>query len=233
MKKKILVFSLILAMLVCIFAISVSAEGSESDAFGTAETVDGIPVDLNDTTSRVVLKGADGLYRTFPSAYIYFKTGSGNWNWRGEAKCSFDALNTALGLEGDNAYTIDSVIRIEVPDDIRYIEGYTGKANLREMYFSPNSQMTNMRPMGAGCGIEKITLPPLQTSYASYLFHTCPNLVDVIFYDNVNITSLPAEMFKACTSLKTVTIPEGVTSLGSGFFAGCSKSGNSNASINS
>ena len=221
MKKKFLLLTLMILVLTLVFAISASAEGSSSDAFGTAETLEGIPVDLTDTTSRVVLKGSDNLYRTFPSSYIYFKTGSGNWNWRGEAKCSFDALNAALGLEGDDAYTIDSVIRIEVPDDLKYLEGYSGKANLKEMYFSPNSQMTNLRPMGSGCGIEKITLPPLQTSYATYMFHTCPNLTTVIFNDDADITSLPTEMFKACTSLEEITIPEGVTSLGVSFFSGC------------
>ena len=185
MKNKIFLLLMLTLAIALSLTVLVGAEGATTDAFGTAETVEGIPVDLSDTTSRVVLKGADGLYRTFPSAYIYFKTGSGNWNWRGEAKCSFDALNTALGLEGDNAYTIDSVIRIEVPDDLKYIEGYSGKVNLKEMYFSPNSQMTNLRPMGNKCGLEKITMPPLQTSYASYMFHTCPNLTTVIFYDDV------------------------------------------------
>jgi hypothetical protein len=97
MKKRLLLITLMVALFVCLFALSINAQGVASDEFGTAEIVEGIPVDLTDTTSRVVLKGSDNLYRTFPSAYIYFKTGSGNWGWRGEAKCSFDALNTALG----------------------------------------------------------------------------------------------------------------------------------------
>ena len=221
-KNKLLLLFLMVTLCVFTLAIAVSAAGVTSDEFGTAEALEGIPVDLTDTTSRVVLKGADGLFRTFPSSYIYFKTGSGNWNWRGEAKCDFSYINNALGLTEGNAYTIESVIRIEVPNDLKYIEGYNGKANLKEMYFSPNSEMTNMRPMGNGCGIEKITMPPKQTSYASYLFHTAPNLKTVIFYENENLKSLPTEMFKACTSLEEFTFPNSVTSFGASFFSGCS-----------
>ena len=221
-QNKLLLILLMVALCTLTFAIAVNAQGIASDEFGTAETLEGIPVDLTDTASRVVLKGADGLYRTFPSAYIYFKTGSGNWNWRGEAKCDFSYINNALGLTEENAYTIDSVIRIEVPDDLKYIEGYSGKVNLKEMYFSPNAEMTDLRPMGNGCGVEKITMPPKQTSYASYMFHTCPNLKTVIFYENENLKSLPTEMFKACTSLEEFVVPDSVTSLGGSFFSGCS-----------
>ena len=220
--KKLFLFALTVALVACFFALGVSAAGSSSDEFGTAETLEGIPVDLTDTTSRVVLKGSDGLYRTFPSAYIYFKTGSGNWNWRGEAICKFDYLNEALGLTDGDAYTIASVIRIEVPNDLRYLEGYSKQANLKEVYFSPDSEMTNLRPMGSGCGIEKITMPPKQTSYPDYLFHTAPNLKTIIFYENEKLTSLPKEMFKACTSLEEFVFPSSVTSFGGGFFSGCS-----------
>ena len=219
--KKLFLTALLVALAACLFALGVSAAGASTDEFGTAEALEGIPVDLTDTTSRVVLKGSDGLFRTFPSSYIYFKTGSGNWNWRGEAKCTFEYINAALGLTEENAYTMDSIIRIEVPNDLRYLEGFNGKANLKEMYFSPNSEMTNMRPMGSGCGVEKITMPPKQTSYASYLFHTCPNLTTVIFYENENLKSLPTEMFKACTSLEEFTFPSSVTSFGGSFFSGC------------
>lgn len=219
--KKLFLAILTVALVACFFALGVSAAGVETDEFGTAEALEGIPVDLTDTTSRVVLKGADGLYRTFPSAYIYFKTGAGNWNWRGEAKCTFEYINASLGLTEENAYTMDSIIRIEVPNDLKYLEGYTGKANLREMYFSPNSEMTNLRPMGNGCGVEKVTMPPKQTSYAEFMFHTCPNLTTIIFYENENLKSLPKEMFKACTSLEEFTFPSSVTSFGGSFFAGC------------
>ncbi|MBR2444982.1 MAG: leucine-rich repeat domain-containing protein, partial [Clostridia bacterium] len=221
MKKKILLLVSLFALLACIFAVVVGAAGVATDEFGVAETLENIPVDLTDTTSRVVLKGADGLYRTFPSSYIYFKTGSGNWGWRGEAKCNFEYLNSALGLTEGNAYTIDSVVRIEVPDDLKYLEGYNGKTNLKEMYFSKTSEMTNLRPMGSS-GLEKITMPPKQNSFADYMFHTCSNLTTVIFYENENLVSLPLEMFKACTALKEFTVPSSVTTIGNSAFISCS-----------
>ena len=222
MKKKILLLVSLFALLACIFAVVVGAAGVATDEFGVAETLENIPVDLTDTTSRVVLKGADGLYRTFPSSYIYFKTGSGNWNWRGEAKCNFEHLNSALGLTEENAYTIDSVVRIEVPDDLRYFEGYNGKTNLKEIYFSKTSEMTNLRPVGQS-GLVKITMPPKQNSFAEYMFHTCSNLTTVIFYENENenLVSLPKEMFKACTALKEFTVPSSVTTIGNSAFISC------------
>ena len=96
MKKKILLLVSLFALLACIFAVVVGADGVATEEFGVAETLENIPVDLTDTTSRVVLKGADGLYRTFPSSYIYFKTGSGNWNWRFNSGALTDALAKEL-----------------------------------------------------------------------------------------------------------------------------------------
>lgn len=223
MKKKIFLAIAIVAVFACLFSITAFAAGSESDAFGTAETIsEGIPVDLTDTTSRVVLKGTDGLYRTFPSSYIYFKTGSGNWNWRGEPKLDFSYLNTALGLTDENAYTIDSIIRIEIPDDILYVEGFNGKVNLKEVYFSQNSKANNVRTIGNGTGLEKITLPPLVTSLPSYMFHTATSLKEVVFYDNCQLTSFPTEMFKSCTALEHVDVPDSVTTIGGSCFISCS-----------
>lgn len=141
MKKKILLLIAMVSMLMCVFAISVSAE-TEIPEFTSVIDVtaegDGVvePIDVsslstleavvNDNTSRVLLMDENGNYATYLAKYITTtaKTGAGDYG----IKFYFDALNAATGKEYDAA----SVIRFEIPEGVErlYSGTLSGCANL-------------------------------------------------------------------------------------------------------
>ena len=66
-------------------------------------------------------------------------------------------------------------------------------------------------------GLEEITIPSTVTSVASDAFYICSNLKTVIW----NSATVPENIFKDKTSLQTVTLGEGVKTIGSSAFMNC------------
>jgi hypothetical protein len=216
MKKKLFLVTLMVAMLACLFALSVSAAGSTSNEFlETPDTIDGIAVPTTiGTTERVVLLGADGNYYTYPAYYIV------------KDQTSFSivqnkALNVALGYSENTASLKDYVVRIEIPNGITYIDttlNYKSK-------------------------LVYVKMSDTVTSVAAKVFQECKNLETLILSnkltnisndfckDNSKLTSItiPASVtemkgfaFNGCSSLKTViNYAENVTSIDGNFLSGC------------
>ena len=68
--KKTLLVSLLIAVLICMFAIAVSAEAVIPEWTET-QTIPSIAYKEGfDTTSRVLLSNGDGTYTTYPTNYI-------------------------------------------------------------------------------------------------------------------------------------------------------------------
>ena len=68
--------------------------------------------------------------------------------------------------------------------------------------------------------IAAITIPATVKNIADYAFHNCP-LQDVIFAPDSSLVSIGATAFRACSSLGSIDIPEGVTTLGNSVFQNC------------
>ena len=216
MKKKLFLVTLMVAMLACLFALSISAAGSTSNEFlETPDTIDGVTVPTTiGTTERVVLLGADGNYYTYPAYYIV------------KDQTSFSivqnkALNVALGYDENTASLKDYVVRIEIPNGITYI-GTTLNYKSKLVY---------------------VKMSDTVTSVAAKVFQECKNLETLILSnkltnisndfckDNSKLTSItiPASVtemkgfaFNGCSSLKTViNYAENVTSIDGNFLSGC------------
>ncbi len=68
-------------------------------------------------------------------------------------------------------------------------------------------------------GVQSVIFPDSIVGYGFGLFSNCPTLQSVTLSKNANIDD---SMFKDCTALTSITIPEGVTSIGDNAFANCS-----------
>ncbi len=217
MKKRIILFTLIIACLTFLFAIGVSA--ATTNEFGTLET--STTIDLTgmstDTKARVVL--FDGTeYHTYPSQYIVKNAG--------DIAYDFTKINTDFGKE----YGVSSVIRIEIPNTVKVIVSglfnYGKNNNLKEVYFPADSQVYkfNWGCFEQNTGLEKINIPASLTEYhGTNHFAKCSSLKYITFDEGYSVSAIPTNFLQSCSSLEELVFPNSVTQIGSNAFASCGK----------
>ncbi|MBQ7226216.1 MAG: leucine-rich repeat protein [Clostridia bacterium] len=249
--KKVIITVSIMALLVCFFALGVSAAGAATDAFGEVTVIEGVDAPtLLDTTSRVVILASDGTYYTFPSYYILEDNATFRWK-------SNSAVNEIIGRSGAaNGVYRPYVVRMEIPEGITAINpGGEGGAYAFE----------------DATKLVEITLPSTLTVLGNYAFNrdkalttlngftefmtratkigtmmlsetawgqgidvviptTITNVPERCFYGTkINsvtfhdgVTALGTASFQNCVNLTSVVLPKGLVNLGAHSFAACS-----------
>ncbi|MBO4983423.1 MAG: leucine-rich repeat domain-containing protein [Clostridia bacterium] len=233
MKKKILLTLAIVAMLVCLFAISVSADtvvSSTSDAYGTLcqfdEAIGNTQIsDKKDdgTVARTVLTDGNGNYYTVPTVYVLTEHHKNRGNGvEGEMfNLSFGEISAKLGF----SVSKNSIIRIEFPSDIKFIcsnnENLSGCANMVEcimndgVYFWDNGQrkaFTNCKKLKS-IDLSGMIIDQSQGTYS--LLEYCDELEYVklpnayLQADGTYMDYATNYMFHGCKKLKTIDNMEG------------------------
>ena len=113
-----------------------------------------------------------------------------------------DATTTTGSLSAIYApfYGCVSLTEIALPERTSYIGAYgltTG-----------NSTTTNVSQ------IKSIRIPSTVTGLGAYVLQYAANLTEVIFAEGSQLTEIPGYAFYYCTSLRTISLPESVTSIG-------------------
>ncbi len=192
MKKKIFLALAVSIMLVCLFAIGVSAAGSSSNEFAeTPETIEGIaaPTKIG-ASERVVMLGNDGLYYTFPAYYIL------NDNTSCSLKTN-NSVNSVLGYADGTSHK-NYVVRIEIPEDTTYINGNLLDNNKNLVY---------------------VKMPNTVTNTGTKVFQSCTNLETLILSNS--LTVLQNDLCKGNSKLTSLVIPASVTAINGYAFDGC------------
>ena len=207
MKKKLLTVlfvAVIIATIMSVLAVVTSAAvtGSTSNEYGDVKYVDGIAeVSAYDTTSRAVLKNADGTYTTYPAYYIY--NGSSDTNMR----LSFSKLNEKTG----ESYTNASLIRVEVFKNARLNWTYQDCSSLIDVYL-PEGTFLHYASFTGCSSLVSIKLPSTGvTQIPNACFDNCISLESIEFPSTV--TSLGQSAFQNCNKLSVIKFPEGYTSI--------------------
>ncbi len=234
MKKRILFVMAMVIAVMCVLAISVSADNnlvaSSDNGYNTVSTIDvheaNKPSTI-DSTSRVVLLAKDGTYYTFPAYYILQDSATFGWKQNAE-------VTAALGYT-QSSVTNDFrpyVVRIEIP------EGVTA---------------TNPNANGGGTVFEdakkliEVTIPSTMTVIGNYTFNRASSLTTINGFDSFmqratristlmlngtawgegfdlvipeTITSIPESCFQG-TKINSVTFHDGVETIGPRVFQGC------------
>ena len=209
MKRKILLITMIVTVLACLFAISANAktityEGQEIeliDNLGDPSWYTGTTASkVTDKESSVILKDADGNMTAYPSYYIfrYLIEGSSvkiNWADQNGVDYSFVNGNTTK-------YTSGSIYYAEIPYGITTFT----PANIW------NKTETN---------VVELVFPDSMTSLENNTFENVKKLKKVTM--SKNLTSVQMWTFNGATGLETVIFPEGsvLTAIGKGCFNGC------------
>ncbi len=228
MKKKILLVLSIVAVLACLFAITVSAETAlkpqdtnaygelsffdESITVGRTNTKNGFTpyIDEAGTTYARVVMGDGTTFYTFPAAYVLSETTIYGTSGHNLYCPSFDSLNTAMeSSTGVNPkWTKENVYRIELPYTVNRLnagsQNFSGYTNVVEITLQPNSSM--------------------QDQNSTMVFWKCNNLETINNLENFTFRNgCLGGTFQNCYKLTNITIgysPE-VTKTGDNTFSGC------------
>ncbi len=95
-------------------------------------------------------------------------------------------------------------------------------AELKDVDFGPRTVIYSREFQKSG--IEEITIPAtIQSFSGGYVFWECQNLTTVTFKSNPidGSSSVPSYLFKDCTALTTVELPEDLVTIGSSMFENC------------
>ncbi len=214
MKKKIFLALAVSIMLVCLFAVGVSAAGSSSDEFATTpDTLDGVtaPAKLG-TSERVVLLGNDGLYYTYPAYYVMKDQTSFSMQVN-------NALNAVLGYaEGTNLK--DYVVRIEFPTGITYIgTDLNYKSNLKYVKMSDTITDTAAKAFQGCSNMETIILSNSLTTLQNDLCKGNSKITSLVI--PASVTAINGYAFDGCKISSLVNYAENIKSIGGNAFSGC------------
>ena len=229
MKKKLLLISLMVALFICVFAISASAAiipldsdpGLDCDA-SLVSTLDiaayGESNTATDRESRVVLTDGSKYY-VFPAYYVvnmsvYYNPGGFN-----------NILKAAMAEQGVTFSSIkECLVRIQIPTYVVEINHNTAKFEnfplLTEARWGTHLKRIHAQNAFSNCqNLEYISDISHMTQINNAGFNGCPKLNIHINWPAA-VTSINTQMFSG-TGLTSITIPEGITSIGQTAFNDC------------
>ena len=203
MKKKLLLITLMAALLVCALAIFANAAApmpSKPDlgvSFGDVTTIDGFtaPSELFvGTTQRVLLTDGEGNYVTYPTYYVTKNNTTFDFD--------FSKLNAAQSIQ----YSKKSVVMVEIP---------TGITTISNSYFAGTGNF----PLCVS-----VQFPGTVTSYGGGLFGSFNSVIKVVeFLDGTEPITMGDGMFGSqhnggTANLQYVKFPNNLVSIGNNTF---------------
>ena len=239
MKKKIFLMAMMITMIVCLFAIFVSAEtityeGQEIEVvnnLGDPSWYTGNYEYMTDKTSLVVLSNGDGTYTAYPSYYILKYSITISNGFISEAAISgFDYSH--VNKTGKN-YSAGAICKIELPEGLTKITNtYFGhnpkEPNVTEIVMSDTITTIGSHAFRDISNLKKIVLSKNLTKIGAYGFYNCKGLEEVVFtpgsLEYLDVSE--ANIFYGCSSLKEMDLStRKIKALGTSFLSECTNIG--------
>lgn len=140
-------------------------------------------------------------------------------------QCPITSVNLPEGLQvlGGGAFSETKLTEMpEIPESITVLDStFQGCTDIKEVTIP--SQVTDISGAFAGTGISTVTIPYQVTNYYR-AFNGCKSLEKVVIEsqsDAIPSGGSAQGVFQNCTNLKSVTLPEWVTTIGNYAFSGC------------
>ena len=207
MKKRLFITLLMVALFVCLFAISVSAENMSVYATAKVQTNDGVWHDVYCPSERWEgrIQLADGLYTTIDN--------------------TSDKIDPA------------TVIAIDMSESVTYyLNGSEYKSTAAKNFYSAGKAFSNVKSVilsenterirGGVCAgwtaLTEIYIPSKVHTIHNDAFNGCTNLKKVTIGSDSKLSSVMGQAFINCSSLESFTFPAAVTSISDNAFSGCS-----------
>ena len=245
MKKKILLLAIMVAVLACLFALSVGAktmtyEGQEVeiiDNLGDPSWYTGdTALAIQDKESVVILKDANGNMTAYPSYYIfrfYTEKKDGEFTvvrvtWADQKAVDYSFINEKTGKN----YESGSIYYMELPYGITTCFGNTAvwgkdaeskpEPNVVEIVIPDSVTKIESQSFRRMNNCKKVTISKNVKTIESWAFCGSPKLETIVFPEGCVVETIN-NAFSSCTALNSINL-ENCTSLktlGAGVFNGC------------
>ena len=237
MKKKILLIAMMVAILTCIFALSVSAEtityeGQEIELVNNLGDPSWYAGDtaskITDKESIVILKDTNGNLTAYPSYYVFRYLIEGSTvrvNWADQNGVDYSFINE----NDDKNYQAGSLYYVELPYGITLLTNANlwgdGKKepNVVEFVFPDSVTLIQNNAFTQVSACKKITMSKNLKTIEMWSFYNSANLETIVFPKDCAVESIDKGTFSGCTRLANINL-ENCTSLktlGDGAFQSC------------
>ncbi|MBQ7225429.1 MAG: leucine-rich repeat domain-containing protein [Clostridia bacterium] len=205
MKKKIFLMLAVMAMLVCVFAISVSAATVKFNGQDyTVTTYENVKAKTNIDVKNIndVVIFSDGF--CCPTAYVFKDQNyvNGHDSNHGDGKYAFDF--GFINGERNKEYTFADILKLDIPQ---------GVVKIGHRAFQDVTTLV------------EVSIPSSVTTIEGCAFEKAAGLKRCIFEhgEDDGLTNIPSWVFSDCTSLEALSIPDCVTTIdGYQFLTKCS-----------
>lgn len=122
---------------------------------------------------------------------------------------------------GDEAFYLTNIESVRLPDSLRNIgdDAFHNCYQLAEVKL-PEGLVSIGKGAFSGACIDSIVIPAALENIGSGAFSSCGKLKNVAF-KGTNLSEIANQLFSGCSSLKSITLPEGILRIGYGAFYGC------------
>jgi len=237
MKKKFLLIAMMVAILTCIFVLSVSAEvinyeGQEIElvnTLGDPSWYTGTTASkITDKESIVILEDANGGLTAYPSYYVFRYMIEGSTvrvNWADQNGVDYSFINE----NDDKNYQAGSLYYVELPYGITLLTNANlwgdGKKepNVVEFVFPDSVTLIQNNAFTQVSACKKITMSKNLKTIEMWSFYNSTNLETIVFPKDCAVESIDKGTFSGCTRLANINL-ENCTSLkalGDGAFQSC------------
>ena len=236
MKKKILLLTVAVFALACLFVISAGAEsiiyeGQEIELvnnLGNPTWYTGTTASkITDKESVVILKDAEGKMTAYPSYYIFRYVISGSTvyvDWANNKGVDYSFINE----NATKNYTSGSIHYVEFPKGItasNYVDiwGRT-ETNVVEVVFPDSVTSIGYNAFQGAKKLKKIIMPKGLKTIESFAFYGIGTLETIVFPEGCAIETIGEGNFESCSRLSNVNLEncQSLKILGPRTFNGCS-----------
>lgn len=131
---------------------------------------------------------------------------------------------TRIGDYAFNGCNNANLTSITIPASVTSIgqDAFEDCTNLASVTFASGSQLTSIGPSAfTSTGLTTIEIPAKVTTIASSTFEQCSSLETVNFATGTLLTTIDFLAFDGCTNLTSITLPNGIKTIGDGAFFDC------------
>ena len=116
-------------------------------------------------------------------------------------------------LGGGSFYNCSSITKVEFPETLTFIGGETFKnaTSLREVNIPDGIEEIRGDTFENCTSLEKIDIPDSVTRIGGHAFYGDDNLSEVNFTKNSQLKEIGSSAFRLCSSLRSITLPKGVS----------------------